>query len=78
MPKARSKSKAAQKAVSWYLSSEDEQCPHCGQLYAYELEFRCPDCDSPGCPHCKTKHEDERFVCSACVIVVREEASNGG
>jgi hypothetical protein len=78
MPKARSKIKTAKKAVPWYLSGGDEQCAHCGQSYTYELEFRCPDCDGPSCPHCKSKHEDERFVCAACVVVVREDVANGG
>lgn len=83
MPKARSRSQSAKaqtakKVLPWYLSGGDEQCPHCGQFYALELEFRCPDCDSPSCPHCKSKHEDERFVCPGCVVVIREEIVHGG
>jgi len=70
MPKARSKAKTANQTVSrWYLGSGDEECPHCGQWYAYELEFRCPDCDSPSCPHCK---------CPACVVIITETESHGG
>lgn len=80
MPKARSKSASAKanKTLPWYLSGEDEQCAHCGQFYAYELEFRCPDCDTPSCPHCKSKHADERFVCPSCAVVIREVSVHGG
>jgi hypothetical protein len=42
--------------VAWWLGGEEE-CLHCGQLYAYEIEFRCPECDSPTCPHCRKNHE---------------------
>jgi hypothetical protein len=61
MPKAKATSQRAGQAVPWYLSEGDEECPHCGQWYAYELEIRCPDCDAPSCPHCK---------CSGCVVTV--------
>jgi hypothetical protein len=73
MPKAKSQlpaassSTTASKAPPWYLSDGDEECPHCGQLYVYELEFRCPDCDTPSCPHCTSKHADDRVVCVVCV-----------
>lgn len=74
MPKAKAqlqsmKGKTAQKAVPWYLSGGDEECPHCGQWYAFELEVRCRDCDSPSCPHCK---------CPSCVVIVTEVESHGG
>ena len=68
MPKTRSKAQQ-ENIVPWYLSGGDEECPHCGQWYAYELEFRCPDCDSPSCPHCK---------CPSCVVVVTEVEVHGG
>jgi hypothetical protein len=74
MPTGRSKSKASAKVMAWYLSGGDQQCPHCGQWYMYELEYRCPDCDEPSCPHCKSRHADERFVCPGCVD---EGASHG-
>lgn len=80
MPRARSSnSKAATPvtAVRWYLSG-DEECPHCGLLYAYELEFRCPDCDSPTCPQCKSQHAEDRFVCPDCVVVTLKDAGDGG
>ncbi|HXT20294.1 MAG TPA: hypothetical protein VN923_06065 [Thermoanaerobaculia bacterium] len=30
-------------------------CPHCLQLYHYELEVRCADCDGPLCPSCAAR-----------------------
>jgi hypothetical protein len=78
MPKAKATSKRANKAMPWYLGEGDEECPHCGQWYSYELEFRCPDCDSPSCPHCKSKHAEDRFVCPGCVVVITEVESHGG
>lgn len=64
MPKVAKKS--ATRAVAWWLGGE-ENCPHCGQIYAYELEYRCPDCDGPCCAHCKKQHqEDARHVCPEC------------
>ena len=47
----------------WWLEGGTEECPHCGQRYHLEVERRCPECDSPSCPHCHGKHEDH---CSAC------------
>jgi hypothetical protein len=70
MPKA--------KLTPWYLSDGDEECPHCGQWYTYEVEFRCPDCDSPGCPQCKSNHADQRLVCPSCVVIVTEVVTHGG
>ena len=74
MPKAKAqfqskKARTAQKVVPWYLSGGDEECPHCGQWYAYELEVRCVDCDAPSCPNCK---------CANCVVIVTEVESHGG
>jgi len=51
-------------APSWWLSG-DEQCPHCHQLYAYEIEVRCPACDGPSCPHCVALVE-RGIVCVVC------------
>jgi hypothetical protein len=70
MPKAKSKTQppaAATAVAAWWLSDGDQECPHCGQLYIYELEFRCPDCDSPACSHCRKKHAENRDVCPECV-----------
>jgi hypothetical protein len=52
--------------VAWWLHEGTEECPQCGQLYAYELEFRCPDCDTPSCPHCKQQHPAGRAACREC------------
>jgi hypothetical protein len=65
MPKGGPKAKAS--VVAWWLSGGEEECPHCGRLYIYEMEFRCPDCDSACCPHCKRKHAEDRDVCPECV-----------
>jgi len=57
-------------ALAWWLSG-DEECPHCHQLYAYEIEIRCPVCDGPSCPHC---------ICIVCRDEPEaiEETSRGG
>lgn len=67
------------RVVAWWLSGGEEECPHCGQLYAYEVEFRCPECDAPSCPHCKTAHSDERMLCPECiaVCVAAEDGAHG-
>lgn len=73
MPKGSMKEKV--RVVAWWLSSGEEECPHCGQVYAYEAEFRCPDCDSPSCRHCKKKHADDRAVCPECVVSCEKTGS---
>lgn len=62
-------------AVAWWLGG-DEECPHCGQFYAYEIEFRCPECDRPSCPHCRQQHAQGHNVCPECVNVA-EESTDG-
>jgi hypothetical protein len=64
MPRGATKVQA--RVVAWWLRG-DEECSHCGQLYAYEIEFRCPDCDSPTCPHCRKRHAAGHHVCPTCV-----------
>ena len=64
MPKAKSSVGTAK--PSWWLGAGDEQCAHCGELYVLEVEFRCPDCDGPTCPHCKLMHAEGHFVCPDC------------
>jgi hypothetical protein len=71
MPKSISKASAI---VSWWLNDGDEECPHCGQLYIYEFEFRCPDCDSPVCPHCKQRHAAGHHVCPECAETAQDRA----
>jgi hypothetical protein len=60
----------------WWLSAGDEECPHCGMLYALEAEYRCPDCDAPTCLHCIVLHED-RSVCPDCVTVTKTRVAKG-
>ena len=38
--------------LPWWAHGGSERCPRCLQLYAYEVEFRCVDCDGPLCPFC--------------------------
>jgi hypothetical protein len=64
MPKTRSST--ASLVTSWWLSDGDEECPHCGRLFVLEVEFRCPECDGPGCPHCKAVHAEGHMVCVDC------------
>jgi hypothetical protein len=70
MPKGKAKVQA--RFVSWWLGGE-EQCLHCGQLYAYEIEFRCPECDGPSCPHCRKLHSAGHHVCAACIDTAEEQ-----
>jgi hypothetical protein len=64
---AERRAKATSGVMQWWLFAGDEDCPHCGQTYLYELEFRCPECDSPGCPHCKAQHTEGHHVCPECL-----------
>ena len=66
MPQSKTKPQATSQVVAWWLSDGDEECPHCGQLYIYELEFRCPDCDGPCCAHCKKRHATGHHTCPEC------------
>lgn len=50
----------------WWLMEGDEECPGCGELYIYELEFRCPECDTISCMHCRRRHSDGRWICVSC------------
>ena len=65
------------RSMSWWLGG-DEECPHCHQLYAYEIEVRCPECDGPSCPHCVARLE-RGIVCIVCSASPEEteEASRG-
>jgi hypothetical protein len=64
MPRGAPKVQA--RVVAWWMGG-DEECLHCGQLYAYEIEFRCPECDSPACPYCRKQHAEGHHVCPTCV-----------
>jgi hypothetical protein len=73
MPRGTAKVQA--RVMAWWMGGEEE-CAHCGQLYAYEIEFRCSECDSPTCPHCRTQHAKGHQVCPTC-IDTPEESANG-
>jgi hypothetical protein len=74
MPKQTS---PAKQSMPWWLEGEEE-CPQCHQLYAYELEIRCIECDEPSCPHCMKHHVERGIVCVACEgCEPAEEAARG-
>lgn len=77
MPKARAKAPAAGPAP-WWLLEGDEECASCGQLYIYELEFRCPECETTTCLHCRRRHGDGRLVCVSCAEAPARGAAHGG
>jgi hypothetical protein len=62
---------------SWWLSG-DEECPHCHQLYAYEVEVRCPECDGPSCPHCVLRIVERGMVCVVCHASPAEKEETAG
>jgi hypothetical protein len=49
----------------WWLASGEEECAHCGQLYACEVEVRCVECDGPMCPHCSVRSASLHY-CPDC------------
>ena len=40
----------------WWLGGH-EDCPHCDQHYAVEMQVHCVDCDAPICPLCVVRVE---------------------
>lgn len=66
MPRTRAKA-PANDAAPWWLTDGDEECLSCGQLYIYEMEFRCPECEMTTCIHCRRRHSDGRLVCVSCL-----------
>lgn len=50
--------------ASWLLHGA-ERCEGCEQLYAYEVEVRCVDCDRAMCPFCVVTVRGEA-TCGAC------------
>lgn len=71
MPNGTAQKKSPPKTTAWWLSGGEEECPHCGQLYAYEVEVRCPDCDGPSCPQCLVTHTEYR-ICVDCSVDAKE------
>lgn len=78
MAKARSKVAAASNPAPWWLLDGDEECLACGQLYIYELEFHCPDCDTVTCLHCRRRSSDGRMVCVSCAEGASQGDTHGG
>lgn len=76
MAKAHSTAAAARPGP-WWLMEGDEECSACGQLYIYELEFHCPECDMTTCIHCRRRHSDGRLVCVSCAQPAAHRATNG-
>ena len=76
MPRAIATNRPKVRLERWWIASGDEECPHCGALYAYEAEYRCPDCDGPACMHCIVRYE-ERYVCAGCAPRPKKAAARG-
>jgi hypothetical protein len=60
-----SSSPRARPPAPWWLGG-DEECPQCGQGYAFEAEYRCIACDGPLCPLCVVERE-AGVHCRDCV-----------
>jgi len=72
---AKTKSSAKTQAAPWWLSEGEEECAHCGQSYHLEVEFRCPECDGPGCAHCRSLHAEGHHVCPECMEVAEPQSA---
>ncbi len=51
--------------TSWILNGT-EICSACSQLYLYEMECYCGDCDVALCVLCSRRVEPKRFLCASC------------
>jgi hypothetical protein len=58
----------------WWLEPGTEICPTCHQVYLYETEYRCTDCDGPRCQNCVQVREALTIVCLDCFDCSEEEA----
>ncbi|MDW7772099.1 MAG: hypothetical protein SCH71_04325 [Desulfobulbaceae bacterium] len=58
--------KAETDNLRWWMVQGKEKCPFCLQIYLYEEEYRCIDCDSPVCPHCASRFE-KSAQCPCCI-----------
>jgi len=52
-------------SAPWWLETGTEVCSICHQLYIYETECRCSDCDGPACANCVTI-ESTSIICVPC------------
>ena len=77
MAKARTKTAGTFSPGPWWLMEGDEECLGCGQLYIYELQFHCPECESATCIHCRRRHSDGRMVCTSCAEAAGKGATHG-
>lgn len=61
-------------SARWWVEGGTEVCDVCAQRYAYQLEYRCYDCDSPICPVCViTVRQEGRSYCPGCGPGAQEE-----
>lgn len=74
---AKARTKAAAAGAPWWLMEGDEECLACGDYYIYEMEFRCPDCDTVTCLHCRRRASDGRMVCVDCSEAASQGSSHG-
>jgi hypothetical protein len=58
----------------WWLEPGTEICPACHQLYLYETEYRCFDCDGPRCQNCVQVRQALTMVCLDCFDCSEQEA----
>jgi len=77
MPRSAATRRSSIRFERWWIAAGDEECPHCGALYAYEAEYRCPDCDGATCRHCVVLHQD-RGVCPDCVPAGKKRTAKEG
>lgn len=52
--------------LTYHWAEGSDECPHCGQRYAYELEARCMHCDDPMCPVCMLRVRGQTR-CPRCI-----------
>lgn len=58
-----------------WLSGGTERCDHCGQIYVYEMEYRCAACDGPVCPLCAQTRWQAEVHCPTCADSAAEQES---
>lgn len=61
-------------SANWWVEGGTEVCDVCGHPYAYQLEYRCYDCDAPICPVCVvTVHREGQSFCPGCGPAAQQE-----
>lgn len=62
------------RTTAWWIEGGTEVCDVCGHPHAYELEYRCYDCDAPICPVCVvTVRRAGHAFCPGCVPREQED-----